>query len=238
MSKNTIWSESEDSLLVKLRSKNIPFKELVNYFPGRSQDGLRNRIYTITKLNNNLWVRDERVAILDTECSDLNAYSGFLLTWALAYVDTEKTVTSDCIKKKDINKGNFDKVLLQSLLDELKNVDILVTYYGKRYDVPFLRSRALFHNLDFPTVGTIKHIDLYDSVKHKLKLPRNTLDMATNFLGIEGKNHVDLGIWLKAKYGDKESLDYILDHNKRDVEITRSLYEKLLPVVKFTKGAL
>lgn len=232
------WSDSEDSALLKLRSKNIPFKELVTLFPGRSQDSLRNRAYVLTKLKNNEWVKDEVVAILDIECSELNAYGGFLLTWALAYVDKENTIKSACIKKKEISKGDFDKVLLQSLIAELQNIDVLVTYYGKRFDIPYIRSRALFHNLDFPTIGTIKHIDLYDSVKHKLKLPRNTLDMATNFLGIEGKNHVDMGIWLKAKYGNQESLEYILDHNIRDVEITRELYSKLLPVVKFTKGAL
>lgn len=238
MNKKTVWTESEDSTLLKLRSKNIPFKEIVPLFPGRTQDGLRNRVYTLTKENNNSWVNEETVAILDIETSDLNAYSGFLLTWGIAYVNPEKTIKSDCIKKREINKGVFDKVLLQSLLNELNNIDVLITYYGKRFDAPFLRSRALFHGLDFPTVGTIKHIDLYDSVKHKLRLPRNTLDMATNYLGIEGKNHVDMGIWLKAKYGDKESLDYILDHNVRDVEITRELYERLLPVVKYTRGAL
>ena len=75
-------------------------------------------------------------------------------------------------------------------------------------------------------------------VKRLLKLHKYSLDVATNFLGIHGKNHI-LGLsWLKARVGDEEGLAYVLDHNKRDVVILEKLHDKLANYMKRTTKSI
>jgi uncharacterized protein YprB with RNaseH-like and TPR domain len=69
---------------------------------------------------------------------------------------------------------------------------------------------------------------MYGLVRHKLSLNRNSLEHACNLLGIKGKNHVIGDTWIRAVTGHRESLKYILKHNKLDVIILEKLYDKLI----------
>jgi len=104
--------------------------------------------------------------------------------------------------------------------------------HNTRFDIPFLRSRALYWNIDFPLYGYIKHKDVYYMVKNRLRIHRNRLEDACRLLGIKGKTHLDGTQWVKALTGDKRALSYVLDHNKKDVIILEKLYHKLKDYVK------
>ncbi|MFN3136006.1 MAG: hypothetical protein ACK44H_10630, partial [Candidatus Kryptonium sp.] len=84
----------------------------------------------------------------------------------------------------------------------------------------------------------IYHFDIYYLVKEKLKLSRNTLENACALVGIKGKNHVDMPKWRKARYGDEQSLKYVVDHCKRDVSILSKLHDKLIGFSKHTKKSV
>lgn len=232
---NTTWTTQDEAVLLKLREKKVPYQEISTILD-KEDFTLRKKYERLQKAKNNIWLKDEKVGVLDIECSNLKANYGFIMSWAIAYEDG--TIAEDVVTPDDIFDFKFDKRITQSLVDELKKLDVVVTYYGKRFDIPFVRSRALFHKIDFPAPKAVRHIDLYDSVKHKMALGRNSLESATNFLGIKGKNHVYGGTWLKAQYGDEEALDYVLKHNEADVEITMELYKELKPVVTFTRSEL
>jgi len=167
-----------------------------------------------------------KVGYLDIETSNLKADVGIMLTWAIKTRDKDEHY-SGRIKKKEIMEYKFDKRICQELIDALDNYDVIITYYGTGFDIPFMRSRCLFYNLSFPTFGYVKHKDVYYMVKRLLKLHRNSLEAATKFFGIAGKNHVELDIWRKAGFGHKASLDYVYDHNIRDVDILERLHKKL-----------
>jgi len=85
------------------------------------------------------WWTNKRIAYLDIETSDLKADFGIVLSWCLKFKN-EKFIYSDVITKKDIENRTFDKRIIESLLKELEKVDIVVTYYGTNFDIPFLRT--------------------------------------------------------------------------------------------------
>ena len=233
--KQNEWNENDETTLLKLRNKNFSYLDIAQIM-GKTPDSLRNKYWQLKNKNNNKWIEDERVAFLDIETSGFEANFHYMLSWSIKYQNGE--IKHDCITRRDITKGDFDKRILKSLLAELENADTIVTYYGSRFDIPFLRTRALMLNLDFPHYGAKRQIDLYYSVKYGMKLARNTLEQATLALGIEGKNHVLGDEWLRARVGDRKALDYVLDHNDKDVLILEDLYNRLLPYNKFPKKSI
>lgn len=196
-----------------------------------------------------------KVAYFDIETSALEADFGFMLSWAIK--ERGGPTFFDCIDKDSIFSYEFDKEIVKTLLTKLKDYDIIVTYYGSGFDIPFVNTRALYYGLEPITnyytqvsyketknnelkikekvVPVFYHWDLYYTVRNKLALSRNSLENVTQFFGIEGKTKLDRTILMKARYGDEKSLKYILDHNKQDVIILERLHNRLLKLQKWTK---
>lgn len=196
--------------LSKYCKHRVPYQQHPNCFIKEIQEGGKKRV----------------VGVLDIEFDGFKADFGTILTYAIKVLNHKKIYTGR-IYKKDLLNFDFDKRIVKNLLKDINRFDELITFFGSRCDIPYIRTRTLQYDLTFPFYGFIKHIDLYYWVKYKLKLHRNSLDSACRFLGIEEKNHVDMQIWRKGKLGDKKSIDYILDHNIRDVIATEKVYHIL-----------
>ena len=105
---------------------------------------------------------EERIGFFDIETSNLVADFGIMLSYAILDGKTN-TVLSSVLTPHDIKTANFgdeDRRLVSACITDLAKFDRIVTYYGSRFDVPFLRARALSTGLDFPNYGTLKHTDL------------------------------------------------------------------------------
>lgn len=183
------------------------------------------------------WWKQVRTGYLDIETTGFNASFCFMLSWAIRDGNTGK-VYSDSITQKDLESGNLDRRIVRNLLEVMNKFDCVVTYYGTKFDLPFIRTRAYANGFQFFNIGQIKHIDLYYVVKSKLKLQRSSLEAACALFGIKGKNHVASDIWLLAMIGHKKSLDYVVDHNIRDVEILQQLHKRLETQSKFIKRSI
>lgn len=177
-----------------------------------------------------------RIGYFDIEVDNLNADFGTLLTWCIKEKDGD--VLSDYITKDEIFSGEFDKRITQSFIDALQTFSIIIGYYSDRFDMPYMRAKALHYGLEFPGYGDIYHWDLYYTVRNKLKLSRNSLDNACSYLGIVGKTPIDKQIWREAKYGDQKAISEVLRHNVADVEITEALHNKLDFIRKWTKRSI
>ncbi len=176
------------------------------------------------------------IGFLDIETSQLNAEFGFMLTWSIKRFGGN--VASDYVRESDFDNWNFDKRITKSIINEMKKYNILYTYYGSRFDIPFIRSRALKYHLSFPIQNQIIHRDLYYIIRNKLALPNNSLRAVTHFLGINGKTDLSSDMWTKAAYGDRKSIKYILYHNIKDVEILEKLYIKVRPYMARTRTSI
>ena len=174
----------------------------------------------------------QKVGFFDIETSNLKANYGICFCYCI------KTQNKDEIKHRTITRDellkDLDRGVIAQCIKDLSEYDRIITFYGKRFDYPFVRTRALAHNLDFPIYGQQFHDDVYFIIKHKFCLNSNRMEVACRtLLGETEKNHVDANYWIRALQGDKKSLSYILDHCKRDVRDLEKLYNK---VINFSRG--
>ena len=181
----------------------------------------------------------EVIGFLDIEASNLHATFGYIFSYCIKQLDDK--LIARIITPADIRTGRFDKNLIKNFIEDSKEFDRMIVYWGKdrRYDVPFLRTRAVFWEHDFPTYRELFVTDVYDIVKAKLRLHRNKLQTACDFFDIPSKGHrLKPEIWQTAMAGDKKALDYILEHNKEDVYSLESLWKKLERFVRKSKTSI
>jgi uncharacterized protein YprB with RNaseH-like and TPR domain len=169
---------------------------------------------------------DYKIGYFDIETTaDFNADWGTVLSWCIK--DKGGDIHSSVITKKELFDGDLDKRVVKEFVDILRDYQIIIGYYSDRFDMPFMRTKALHYGFNFPGYGELYHWDLYYFVRNKLKLSRNSLANVTEFLHIEGKTPIDKAVWLKARYGDPDALALVLEHNKYDVIITELLHDKI-----------
>ncbi|MGD2250978.1 MAG: ribonuclease H-like domain-containing protein [Candidatus Methanofastidiosia archaeon] len=110
------------------------------------------------------------------------------------------------IKGKNLEKDTLEK--------ELEKYNVLVTFYGRAFDVPFI-TRELGITIDVP------HIDLCFTGK-KLGL-KGGLKKVEECMGIERDEDIKgldgfdaVRLWKKYQKGDDSSLDLLVKYNKAD----------------------
>jgi uncharacterized protein YprB with RNaseH-like and TPR domain len=168
-----------------------------------------------------------KIGYFDIETDNLFADFGTMLTWCLKEKDGK--IYHDQITKKELFDLKGDERIVKSLLEKMKEYKILVGYNSDRFDIPFLRARALYYGLDelVPGYGEQYTWDLFWTARSKLRITRKSLDNVCDLLGIEGKTPISREVWRRAKYGDKEALKEVLVHNKGDVEILEEAHNRL-----------
>lgn len=168
----------------------------------------------------------ESIGFFDIEATSLNASFGFALTYCIKKFGG--AVLKRTVTPKDITQHRYDRSLCEQFLDDLGDFSRVVTYYGSRYDIPFMRTRCLSHDLDFPPFGSVFHTDLYYQVRSKLKLHSNRLEAACTAFGIEAKGHkLTPMLWRDAGTGCDKALAHVLAHNEEDVVSLEGLWRKL-----------
>lgn len=198
------------------------------------------------------WYDGLRIGYLDIETDGLKADFSTMLSYCIK--EREGKIYSGVITKEELFNGVVDRRLVQDLINEIDGFDILVTYYGTGFDIPYIRTKSMHYGIEFPgyvkevvfngnTARTvvqpsIYHWDLYYIVKSKLNLSRKSLDNACDYLGIVGKTDLDKDIWRMAKYGDEESIALVLEHNMGDVIILEKLHDYLWDLGKWDKRGL
>lgn len=175
-----------------------------------------------------------RILIFDIESTNLVANYGQILVVGFKwYGDAKKTPTILRIDNYPLWKKDRtdDSALAKAFLKVWETADIVISWYGKRFDEPFLRSRLLAAN-DNKALKPVAHTDLYFTARYKLKLHSNRLQSVQEFLGLsEEKTKLTPRHWARARTGYKDGLDYVAKHCAQDVLVTEQAYERLLPHV-------
>lgn len=199
---------------------------------------VENCLYRLKCVREDHWLDNAKVGFFDIESTDLKANVGFMLCWGLLH--TDGTVVSDVITRREIMSTAIepDKRVVASCLKAIEGVDVLVTYNGERFDIPFLRSRAMVHGLRFPAYGQKQHIDLYWATRRLTKLTNNRMGTLSAFLGGTDKDSYDVRVWNRARRGDGEALGHIYSHNISDLQITQERFIALGPYMKWTRKSI
>lgn len=183
------------------------------------------------------WWKQIKTGYLDIESTGFKGNYNYMISWAIEDLETGK-VDYDYITFDDIKSGNFDKRIIKSLLSKLKEYGCIIGYYTTGFDIPFIRTRTFANGFDFPNYGSMKHIDLYYTVKAKLSLSSKSLETACRLFNIEGKSHIDPAVWIKAGVGNPRAVKQVVDHNIGDVQILKQLHNKLETQAKFIKKSI
>lgn len=179
----------------------------------------------------------EKLGFLDIEASNLNADFGFVLSYCIKIEDGE--VITNLIKPEEITNGTFDTRLMKELCDHIRGFDRILTYYGARFDIPFVRTRCIFHKIPFPVYQEVKHTDVYDIAKRKLNLHSKRLGVICDFFDIPAKGHsMKPAIWNRCCAGHMPSLNYVLTHNIEDVECLETLYHRIRDYARLTDTSI
>ena len=232
------WNQKELDLIEKYFKSSITelllFNKILAINPNRTYGAILRKIYEYKEngWDKQKWKKNLRVGYLDLECSNLNADLGLILSW---YIKTkgQNKYYSSLITKKELFNNTFDYRVVKELLLALNNFDVLWTHWGslRRFDIPYLISRAFKNNLEklLPKYPEKFIMDTWDIAKNKLKLHSNRLDSIGSILNIKNikKTPLNTDIWVKGSYGDSDALSYIYVHNKRDVQLLERIHKKL-----------
>lgn len=128
--------------------------------------------------------------------------------------------------KKDIIFAKHDEphflTQLHALLDE---ADAVLTYNGKRHDVPMINREFIKAGLAPPS--PYKHIDLLETMKRMFKFPSNKLQHVCKELGLGQKTeHEGFGLWVKCLQDDATAWKTMRTYNIQDVKLLEKLYNK------------
>ena len=172
-----------------------------------------------------IYIRD---GFFDIESTSLKANFGIMLCYCIKDGDSDK-IYERVVNKKELDEC-LDREVVRQCVEDIQKFGRVITFYGSRFDLPFLRSRAVYWNIPFPKYQDICQTDVYYIVRNRFKLNRNSLESACNFLLPEEvqkkheKTHYGRDHWLWAMQGKKESLDYIIEHCRHDVLMLEDLY--------------
>lgn len=173
----------------------------------------------------------------DLETSNLNANGGFIICASIVDVlnspDKVTTFRVDDYKGWKHDPWN-DLDLVRDLTHYLGDADVWVTYYGKRFDFPYLNTRIMYwrgRDKLVDHLANVPHIDLYDTAKRRLKLHSNRLQVVTDLLGNGDKTPLELPVWLKAAGGHKPSINYVVEHCEEDAKVLGRCYIDLRPLI-------
>jgi uncharacterized protein YprB with RNaseH-like and TPR domain len=215
-----LWADNIqtwDDYLVNYDRITIPNKESIQEHILKSIEAYNTKNYDffINSIPQNLHWRlynefKDKCCFLDIETTGLDKYSNSITVIGLYNGKDSKFFI------KDIN--------LQEFPEEIKKYDMIITFNGKRFDLPFIKSK-------FPEVNLNKfHIDLL--------YPMRTLGYSGGLkhiekeLGLNREQEIKevngweaVRLWYRYKKGDKQALATLLKYNKADIENLKTLME-------------
>jgi uncharacterized protein YprB with RNaseH-like and TPR domain len=170
-----------------------------------------------------------RIVIFDIETTSLEADAGVLVSAGLM----SDTGRSEYLEAR---RTSQEKSLLSKLSRRLEGYDVVITWNGRSFDIPFLTTRLMKHGLDPRSLLRRPHIDLADVVKSRLRLTFTYLDHVCDFFQIDRKKGpmgLDVPhLYVRALEGDGKALLSIRDHCLDDLRATRQVFLKLKPLVE------
>lgn len=155
---------------------------------------------------------------------DMVIAEGFVLTWAAKWLN-EDAIATDALSIENLaNEDDHDICL--SIWELINQADIVIGHNGRRFDLPILNSRFVYHG--FVPPSSYKIVDTLDIAKKYFGFPSNSLDSLSSYLNIGRK--IDTGgfqLWVDCLAGDEEAWEKMIDYNIHDVDLLESVYLKL-----------
>lgn len=168
-----------------------------------------------------------RILIWDIEATNLNASIGSIVCIGYKWYGEEKTTILSIRSFPNWdNDPTDDKALVKEFAEIYISASMLVTWYGKRFDLPFVQTRLLSHNLN--PLPVIPHFDGWETARKKLKFHSNRLATVQDFLELpSAKTPLSFRALSRCMAGHLPSLQEVEHHCKMDVIVLEQAYDRL-----------
>jgi uncharacterized protein YprB with RNaseH-like and TPR domain len=172
-------------------------------------------------------------AFTDGEMSNLSADFGQLLCACVVEyaADRPTGVNLRTFALGDYDKRRWDdRSLAVAWRDALEEYDVIVTWNGIRFDLPFLNTRLRRWGLR--ELRSPKHRDLMFTARYKLRLSNAKMDTVAQFLKCKvHKTPMQPEQWTMAMGGHHPSYRYIIRHCQNDVKVLAEAWAKMKHLV-------
>jgi uncharacterized protein YprB with RNaseH-like and TPR domain len=168
-----------------------------------------------------------RLAFVDIECLNLKADYGSTLCVSIKPFGCVPYTYS-------VKQVGNDQRLIREVSRELETYACWVTYFGKGFDLKFLRSRALKWGI--PPVAPRHHLDLFFTLKANLLTSRKSQGHLLGWLRTpESKLSVSASDWSEIPFKLKEHMPTMIKRCESDVTGLEALYRATKHIVKDIK---
>lgn len=177
-------------------------------------------IAAITLDETNASIDPRRMLLLDTETTGLSGGTGTLpFLVGLAWFEDE----SLCIEQLLLRRPGEERPILARLAERIEAASCIVTYNGKSFDWPLLRTRAVMNRVALPTPKA--HVDLLHAAR-RLVGPRlsevRLVTMEREVLGFTREHDVDGAeipglFWDFVRGAEGGVLTPVMEHNANDL---------------------
>lgn len=156
---------------------------------------------------------------------DMIEEPGYILCWAAKWEDKKEVLFSS------VKKDGYETMLhkMWALLD---NADVVVHYYGKSFDIPWINGQ--FAKLGLVPPSNYKQCDLCQEVRRNFKLASSKLDFVLHYFGLGNKVKTPgVSMWKGCMAGDAKAWSQMERYNKQDVRVLPKLKKYMLPWIKW-----
>lgn len=173
---------------------------------------------------------------------DIETAPNIVYSWRVGYrvilppenIIQERKIICICYKwehKKKVysftwDQNQSDEKLLKDFVKICNQADEIVAHNGDKFDIKWLRTRCIFHRINFP--DKIQTFDTLKKSRTGFKFNSNKLDYIAKFLGVGEKIKTGgFDLWIKTMNGDKKALQEMVDYCKNDVLILENVFNEL-----------
>ena len=132
-------------------------------------------------------------------------------------------------------RSEDDYLLCKSLHTLLDEADFVVAHNLKKFDLPKINSRLIYHGFD--PYSPVKMVDTLEIAKKKFGFSSNKLEYLAEYLGVTPKlKHQRFAghkLWSECLKGNTEAWEEMREYNIGDIETLEGVYIKLRPWAGF-----
>ena len=159
--------------------------------------------------------------------------SGYRLNIQPDNILQERAIICICYKWEHEKKAHAlqwdngcDRKMLETFLPIAEEADELVAHNGDKFDLKWFQTRCLKHGL--PPTNEKKTVDTLVIARRRFYFNSNKLDYIAKFLGLDGKDETDFGMWQDIVLNNcPRAMARMIKYCKRDVYLLEDVWRAL-----------
>jgi DNA polymerase III epsilon subunit-like protein len=124
--------------------------------------------------------------------------------------------------------AHTDKHIIHEIVDVLRSSYIVIGQNSDRFDIPWVKGRAMFHR-DHPLTNIIT-LDTLKLSRKNFNLNSHSLNYLSKFVLDDSKMSTKYGMWQKVMEGDVKTLNDLCNkYGKKDVVLLENVFCEMVP---------